>query len=249
MSFHSDALCSLWRDWSVECLKSRYLLSQEISHVDQERQTYRNLIIGVRRTSVWDRQFFWMQKANESLTSQGIPGIASWHFFWCKVFQPQLCSQLAQHVTQLTPLPPSSFTRPEKMTCNQRNVEHPLPCLKFIWHHLEEHIISWFFATYPRSFTGWPLKNPRVFFHPKKRETPNGMPPKREEVQVGDEKWKAGRTWRHPTYSGHLGELYISPRDPFTETENGNGSPKYLSFRRWLYTPITIWGSVIGSLG
>lgn len=36
-------------------------------------------------------------------------------------------------------------------------------------------------------------KPPGFFSTPKKTRFPNnGMPPKREEVQVGDEKWKAG---------------------------------------------------------
>ena len=30
------------------------------------------------------------------------------------------------------------------------------------------------------------------------------------------------------------------PRDPITETENGFMEPKYLAFRRWLYTPIVL---------
>ena len=31
------------------------------------------------------------------------------------------------------------------------------------------------------------------------------------------------------------------PRDPGSPFENGFREPKYLSFRRWLYTPIIIW--------
>ena len=45
--------------------------------------------------------------------------------------------------------------------------------------------------------------------------------------------------------------VYICPRDPIslTETENGSMEAKYLAVWRWLYTPIILWRSVIGSLG
>ncbi len=43
--------------------------------------------------------------------------------------------------------------------------------------------------------------------------------------------------------------MLIVPRDPGSPSQNGFMEPKYLAFRRWLYTPIILGRSVIGSLG
>lgn len=155
-------------------------------------------------------------------------------FFWCKVFQSQLCSQLAQHVTQLTPLmPPSSFTRyPEKMTCNQRNVVYPSLHFIFKVSMLKTHMTIILKSTSfhgprnlpTRSFTGDP-KAPRFFFPPPRR---NVSPITECRRSAKKSKWATRngrlglgilesfgqevpwRTWWHdPTFSTYLEELYI----------------------------------------
>ena len=46
-----------------------------------------------------------------------------------------------------------------------------------------------------------------------------------------------------PTSTGDrwISEPSTVPRDPGSPSENGSMEPKYLAFRRWLYTPIIIW--------
>ena len=54
-------------------------------------------------------------------------------------------------------------------------------------------------ATYPHAASRVTQKPPGFFSTPKKKRFPNnGMPPKREEVQVGDEKWKAWKESWNP---------------------------------------------------
>ena len=46
------------------------------------------------------------------------------------------------------------------------------------------------------------------------------------------------------TFLVHCCPSIVCPRDPGSPSENGFMEPKYLAFRKWLYSPIIIWRSV-----
>ena len=102
-------------------------------------------------------------------------------------------------------------------------------------------------------------KGPR--FHRKPAETSDNFCPPflllRQDWDFESARTQPGHlvpTWCPRWYSRfgmkvEVVDVEVVPRDPITEPQNGFMEPKYLAFRRWLYTPIILGRSVIGSLG